>query len=137
TGGTGLPGARQEPNVTKRRVVITGTGLITALGTGTEATWEGLLAGRSGVGPITRFDAGDLGTRIAAEVKDFNAEDFIDRKEARRMDRFSQFAVAAAEMAVKQAGLPIGGDAKGAYDPERVGVVVGSGIGGISSLEEQ
>jgi len=123
--------------VTKRRVVITGTGLITALGTGTEATWEGLLAGRSGVAEVASFDAKDLATRIAAEVKDFKPEDYIDRREARRMDRFAQFAVAAAEMAVKQSGLSIGGDAEGAYDPERVGVIVGSGIGGISSLEEQ
>ena len=123
--------------MTKRRVVITGTGLITALGTGTEATWEGLLAGRSGVSEVASFDAKDLATRIAAEVRDFNPENFIDRREARRMDRFAQFAVAAAEMAVKESGLSIGGDAKGAYDPERVGVIVGSGIGGISSLEEQ
>ncbi|HLT31990.1 MAG TPA: beta-ketoacyl-ACP synthase II [Myxococcaceae bacterium] len=123
--------------MTKRRVVITGTGLITALGTGTEATWEGLLAGRSGVAEVASFDAKDLATRIAAEVKDFKPEDYIDRREARRMDRFAQFAVAAAEMAVKQSGLSIGGDAEGAYDPERVGVIVGSGIGGISSLEEQ
>ncbi len=123
--------------MSKRRVVITGTGLITALGTGTEATWSGLLAGKSGVGPVTRFDASDLATRIAAEVKDFNPEDFIERREARRMDRFAQFAVAAAEMAMKDSGLPIGPDKPHGYDPERVGVIVGSGIGGISSLEEQ
>jgi len=123
--------------VSKRRVVITGTGLITALGTGTEATWSGLLAGKSGVGPVTRFDASDLATRIAAEVKDFNPEDFIERREARRMDRFAQFAVAAAEMAMKDSGLPIGPDKPHGYDPERVGVIVGSGIGGIASLEEQ
>jgi 3-oxoacyl-[acyl-carrier-protein] synthase II len=123
-------------NVSNRRVVITGTGLITSLGTGTEKNWQALLAGKSGIGPITRFDTGKLDTKIAGEVKDFVPEDWMDRREVRRMDLFSQFALAAAEMAVKESGLPVGLDKTHGYDPERVGVIVGSGIGGISSLEE-
>ncbi|MCE9672923.1 beta-ketoacyl-ACP synthase II [Myxococcus stipitatus] len=120
-----------------RRVVITGTGLISALGTGTEKNWQTLLAGKSGISPITRFDTGKLDTRIAGEVKDFEAEKFIDRREVRRMDLYAQYALAAAEMAVKESGLPIGPDVPHGYTPEKVGVIVGSGIGGIASLEEQ
>ncbi len=120
-----------------RRVAITGTGLITALGTGVEKTWQGLVNGRSGVGRITRFDSKDqLTVNFAGEVKDFKPEEFIDHKEARRMDLFCQFALAAAEMAVKDAGLPIGADQANGYEPERVGVIVGSGIGGLTSFEE-
>jgi len=123
--------------VSHRRVVITGTGLITALGTGTEKSWQGLLAGKSGVDTITRFPVNEkFATRIAAEVRDFNPEDFIERREARRMDLFTQFALAAAEMAMKESGL-VTGDGPNAYHPERVGVIVGSGIGGLGSLEEQ
>jgi 3-oxoacyl-[acyl-carrier-protein] synthase II len=118
-------------------VVITGTGLITPLGTGTEKNWRALLAGKSGIGPITRFPAESLDARIAGEVKDFSPEQFIERKEARRMDLFTQYAIAAAEMAVKESGLPIGPDKPHGYAPEKVGVIVGSGIGGIGSLEEQ
>jgi 3-oxoacyl-[acyl-carrier-protein] synthase II len=118
-------------------VVITGTGLITPLGTGTEKNWRALLAGKSGIGPITRFPAESLDARIAGEVKDFSPEEFIERKEARRMDLFTQYAIAAAEMAVKESGLPIGLDKPHGYAPEKVGVIVGSGIGGIGSLEEQ
>ncbi|MCP3101447.1 beta-ketoacyl-ACP synthase II [Myxococcus sp. K15C18031901] len=120
-----------------RRVVITGTGVISALGTGTEKNWQTLLAGKSGISPITRFDTGKLDTRIAGEVKDFEAEKFIDRREVRRMDLYAQYALAAAEMAVKESGLPIGPDVPHGYTPEKVGVIVGSGIGGIASLEEQ
>ncbi len=120
-----------------RRVVITGTGLVTALGTGVEKTWQGLVNGRSGVGKITRFDGKDqLTVNFAGEVKDFEAGQFIDHKEARRMDLFCQFAMAAAEMAVKDAGLPIGDQAANGYQSERVGVIVGSGIGGLTSFEE-
>src|SRR3954447_11739478 len=96
--------------MSNRRVVVTGTGIISALGTGTEKNWQALLAGKSGVGPITRFDASKLDARIAAEVKDFNVEEHIERKEARRMDLFTQYAVVAADMAVKESGLPIGLD---------------------------
>ena len=121
----------------ERRVVITGTGLISPLGTGTEKNWEAMLAGKSGIGPITRFNAEQLDARIAGEVKDFAAEQFMERKEARRMDLFTQYAMAAAHMAVRESGLPVGTDKPNGYAPEKVGVIVGSGIGGISSLEEQ
>ncbi|MHA7629685.1 beta-ketoacyl-ACP synthase II [Corallococcus sp. M7] len=123
--------------MSNRRVVITGTGIISALGTGTEKNWQAMLAGQSGISTITRFDLGKLDARIAGEVKDFQPEQFIDRREVRRMDLFAQYAMAAADMAVKESGLPIGPDAPHGYSPERVGVIVGSGIGGISSLEEQ
>ncbi|SEN20898.1 3-oxoacyl-[acyl-carrier-protein] synthase II [Stigmatella aurantiaca] len=126
-----------ERNVSNRRVVVTGTGLITALGTGTEKNWQALLAGKSGIAPITRFDTAKLDTRFAGEVKDFQVEDFIDRRESRRMDLFAQYALAAADLAVRESGLPVGADKPNGYEPERVGVIVGSGIGGISSLEEQ
>jgi 3-oxoacyl-[acyl-carrier-protein] synthase II len=117
-----------------RKVVVTGLGLVTPLGTGVEATWKALLAGRSGVGPITRFDTGALRTRIAAEVKDFEAEQWMERKEARRLDLFVQYALAATEMAVRASGLGIG--TPGGYAPERVGVILGSGIGGLASAQE-
>jgi len=123
--------------VSNRRVVVTGTGLITALGTGTEKNWQAMLAGKSGIAPITRFDVAKLDTRFAGEVKDFVPEQYIDKREVRRMDLFAQYAVAAAEMAVKESGLPIGPDKPHGYQQERVGVIVGSGIGGLSSLEEQ
>jgi 3-oxoacyl-[acyl-carrier-protein] synthase II len=123
--------------VNHRRVVVTGTGLITALGTGTEKSWQGLLAGKSGVGTITRFPVTEkFATRIAAEVKDFNVEDFIERRESRRMDLFTQYAMATADMAMKESGLSTS-EGPHAYNPERVGVIVGSGIGGLGSLEEQ
>ncbi len=121
-----------------RRIVITGTGLITALGTGTEKTWSGLLTGKSAIGPVTRFDASQLSARIAGEVKDFNPEAWgMDRRESRRMDLFTQYAVAASEMAMRESGLPIGTDKPHGYEPEKVAVIIGSGIGGIGSLEEQ
>ncbi|MCK8500370.1 beta-ketoacyl-ACP synthase II [Myxococcus fulvus] len=120
-----------------RRVVITGTGLISALGTGTEKNWQALLAGTSGISLVTRFDPKKIDTRIAGEVRDFEPEKFIDKREVRRMDLYAQYAMAAAAMAVEESGLPVGPDAPHGYVPERVGVIVGSGIGGISSLEEQ
>ncbi|MGZ6132693.1 MAG: beta-ketoacyl-[acyl-carrier-protein] synthase family protein, partial [Myxococcaceae bacterium] len=123
--------------MSNRRVVITGTGLITALGTGVEKNWQAMLAGKSGVGPITRFDASGIDARIAAEVKDFVAEEWIDRREVRRMDLYAQFALAATDMAMKQSGLPVGTEKPHGYIPEKVGVIIGSGIGGIGSLEEQ
>ncbi|GEN08038.1 3-oxoacyl-[acyl-carrier-protein] synthase II [Myxococcus fulvus] len=120
-----------------RRVVITGTGLISALGTGTEKNWQALLAGTSGISLVTRFDPKKIDTRIAGEVRDFEPEKFIDKREVRRMDLYAQYAMAAAAMAVEESGLPVGPDVPHGYVPERVGVIVGSGIGGISSLEEQ
>ena len=119
-----------------RRVVITGTGLVSALGTGTEKNWQALLAGKSGIAKIARFDPGKLSTTIAGEVKDFNVEDFLERKEARRMDPFNHYAMAAAELAMRESGLPVGVEKAHGYDPERVGVIVGSGIGGLGSFEE-
>ncbi len=116
-----------------RRVVITGTGLISALGTGTEKCWAAALAGTSGIGRITHFSDANLKVNIAGEVKDFVPEDFLDRREARRMDPFCQFALAAAELAMKESRMPIGPDG---YDPERLGVLVGSGIGGLAAFEE-
>jgi 3-oxoacyl-[acyl-carrier-protein] synthase II len=123
--------------LSNRRVVITGTGLVTPLGTGTEKNWAALLSGKSGIGPITRFPAEGLDARIAGEVKDFNPEQFIEKREIRRMDLFTQYAIAAAEMAVTESGMKIGTDKPNGYDPEKVGVIIGSGIGGIGSLEEQ
>src|SRR5690606_1433693 len=92
----------------KRRVVVTGMGAVTPLGRGVDAFWEGVVHGRSGVGPITQFDASAFSTRIAAEVKDFDPTDFMDKKDARRMDRFAQFAVAGARMALEEIGRASG-----------------------------
>ena len=90
----------------KRRVVVTGVGMVTALGLGSEETWGALVDGVSGVGPITRFDAAQFPTRIAAEVKNFDPSVFIERKDARKMDTFIHYAVAAAEFAMKDSALP-------------------------------
>ena len=118
--------------VNQRRVVVTGLGAITPLGIGAEQYWQGLMAGRSGVSPVTDFDCSAIATRIAAQVKDFRPEDYLDRKETKRMDRFAQFAAAASKMAVADAGLPITDETRA-----RVGVFIGSGIGGIATFEEQ
>jgi 3-oxoacyl-[acyl-carrier-protein] synthase II len=119
----------------RRRVVVTGMGLLTAVGNDVASTWDALLAGRSGAGPITQFDATeDYDCRIAAEVKDFRVEEYLERKEAKRMDRFTHFAMAVSQQAVRQAGLegrPAG------VDFDRVGVIIASGIGGIHTFEEQ
>lgn len=120
-----------QSNPMKRRVVITGVGVVTPLGIGKEPFWEGLVAGRSGVGPVTQFDASRLDTRIAAEVKEFDPTQFMDRKDARRMDRFAQFAVAAARLALEDGAVDLD-----RIDRDRAGVLIGSGIGGIHSLEE-
>jgi 3-oxoacyl-[acyl-carrier-protein] synthase II len=115
----------------KRRVVVTGTGLVTPLGTGTEKTWRNLCDGKSGIGQITRFDTSDFAVKIAAEVKDFSPEDFIEPKLAKHLDPFVQYAVAAAGMAIKESGLTI--DESNAT---RVGVFTGNGIGGLSTIEK-
>jgi 3-oxoacyl-[acyl-carrier-protein] synthase II len=115
----------------KRRVVVTGMGLISPCGTDMEKSWDALVNGRSGVGPITLFDASRLDSRIAGEVKGFDAEQYIERREARRMDRFAQFAVVASDMALADSGLKITPE-----NAEHVAVIIGSGIGGLSSLEE-
>jgi len=114
----------------KRRVVVTGLGLVTPLGIGVEKTWTAIIAGRSGVGRITRFDPSEFPSQIAAEVKNFDPADFIEKKEIKKMDKFIQFGVAAAKMAVEDSGLRIT-DAIA----ERVGVYVGSGMGGLPAIE--
>ncbi len=120
-----------QHNGERRRVVVTGLGMITPLGSSVEKTWEGIVAGRSGIGPITRFDPEGLETKIAGEVHDFDSLQYMDRKEVRRADRFAQFAVAAAGQALADAKLEI----TKALAP-RVGVTFGSGIGGVETLVE-
>ncbi len=116
----------------KNRVVVTGIGVITPIGIGKDLFWEGLKEGRSGIGPITQFDTTDFPVQIAAEVKNFKPEDYVDRKEARRMDRFIQFAVACAGLSLEDSGLDLEN-----VDLNRVGVSVGSGIGGVRTMEDQ
>ena len=115
-----------------KRVVITGMGVVCALGLDTAEVWEGVLQGRSGVGMVTWFDVSQYPTQIAGFVKDFDPALYMNPREARRMDRFSQFAVAAASQAMRQAGLDLAQE-----DPTRVGVEIGSAIGGIGVVEEQ
>lgn len=114
-----------------RRVVITGIGIVSPLGTGLEKNWSALTNGKSGIGPITRFDAAEMPVRIAGEVRDFNPDEFVDKKEARKMDLFILYALAAAEMALADSGLVISEE-----NAERVGVVVGSGMGGLPAIEK-
>lgn len=114
----------------ERRVVVTGVGLITPLAIGVEQTWEALIAGKSGIGEITRFDTSDYGTKIAGEVKGFNAEDFMAKKDAKRTESFIAYAIAAARMALEDSGLKI--DSSNAH---RVGVLTGCGLGGLQMLE--
>ena len=115
-----------------RRVVITGLGAVTPIGNDVKSFWEGIREGRNGIDTVTMFDASDLKTQIAGEVKNFDPTEFIDKKEARKMDRFTQFAMVAASEAVKDSGLDMEKE-----DAWRVGVITGSGIGGIRTLEEQ
>ncbi|MDH4008828.1 MAG: beta-ketoacyl-[acyl-carrier-protein] synthase II, partial [Desulfuromonadales bacterium] len=114
-----------------RRVVVTGLGITSPLGTGLEKNWDALTNGRSGIGPITHFDATDFPVKFAGEVRDLSLDDFIDKKEARKMDLFIHYALAAATMALEDSGLEINQD-----NAERVGVVVGSGMGGLPSIEK-
>ncbi|MBU0674889.1 MAG: beta-ketoacyl-ACP synthase II [Proteobacteria bacterium] len=114
-----------------RRVVVTGAGLTTPLGTGVAKTWEGLCAGRSGIGLISRFDVGDIPVQIAGEVRDLDVESFLDKKVAKHLELFVQYALVCALMAVKDAGLEIN-DA----NAERVGVFTGNGIGGLPTIEQ-
>ncbi|RAL26149.1 beta-ketoacyl-ACP synthase II [Thermoflavimicrobium daqui] len=118
--------------MTKNRVVITGLGVITPIGNNVSTFWNHLISGKSGVGQITAFDTTDFPVRIAAEVTDFDPLNYIEKKEARKMDRNVQFAVAAAQQAIKDAGLELN-----QIDPERFGVYIGSGIGGLNTYEEQ
>jgi 3-oxoacyl-[acyl-carrier-protein] synthase II len=117
-----------------RRVVVTGLGLVTPVGNEVESTWQALLDGRSGAGPITRFDASEHDVRFACEVVGFDPHDYLDRKEVKRTDRFLQFALATADQAVEASGVE---PCIGELPDERVGVVVGSGIGGLDTMEEQ
>ncbi|MBM3802632.1 MAG: beta-ketoacyl-ACP synthase II [Acidimicrobiia bacterium] len=116
----------------KRRVAVTGVGLVSALGIGTDDTWNGLLAGKSGIGTITRFDTSDFTVKIAGEVKDFDPQNWIDRKEIKKMDPFIQFAVAASQFAMDSSGLKVT-----PAIAARVGVHIGSGIGGFSTIERE
>jgi len=114
-----------------RRVVVTGLGVVSPLGTGTEKNWSAITSGKSGIDKITRFDASELPSQIAGEVRDFNAADFIDKKEIKKMDLFIQYGIAAAGMALQDSGLEINEE-----NSERVGVVVGSGLGGLPAIEK-
>ena len=120
--------------MSKRRVAITGVGLVTPIGLDPESTWDALLRGVSGVGPITLFDASDQSVRIAAEVEGFEPDRYMDPKDARRADRFLQFAMGAASQCIEQAGF---GEGFGDVGSSRIGTIVGCGIGGLPLLEEQ
>jgi len=115
-----------------RRVFVTGAGVITPLGNDVSVFWQRLLEGRSGAGPITRFDASKFGTRFACEVKDFTTDGVIERRDAKRMDRFVQFAVMASAEAIRNAGLDLE-----SMNRDRAGVIIGSGIGGMETFETQ
>ncbi|MDO3410734.1 beta-ketoacyl-ACP synthase II [Saccharibacillus sp. CPCC 101409] len=117
----------------QHRVVVTGMGVVTSLGKDVETFWNNLLAGKSGISRIESFDVSEYSTQIAAEIHDFNPEDYVERKEARKMDRYVQFAYAASSEALQDSGLKIGGN----IEAERVGVIVGSGIGGLGTWEDQ
>lgn len=116
----------------QNRVVVTGLGVISPVGTGVEMFWSSLINGVSGIKPLTRFDSTNFSTKIAGEVTDFDPGNYFDRKEARRMDRFTQFALAATMMALEDASLDLSRENR-----DRIGVILGTGIGGIQTLEEQ
>jgi 3-oxoacyl-[acyl-carrier-protein] synthase II len=118
--------------MSRRRVVVTGLGVVSPVGIGTEETWSALVAGKSGIAPITLFDASTYPTRIAGEVKGFDPSRFMDRKEVRRNDRFIHFALAAADMAMKDSGLDMAKE-----DGDRVGCIIGAGIGGLGTIEDE
>ena len=121
--------------MTRRRVVVTGLGLVSPVGNSVEEGWRRIVAGESGIGPITRFDASAFACRFAGEVKGFNVEDWFPAKEARHMDTFIHYGLAASIQAVKDAGLPTGSELD-EVAAERIGVMVGSGIGGLPLIEE-
>ncbi|HEU4401767.1 MAG TPA: beta-ketoacyl-ACP synthase II [Candidatus Polarisedimenticolia bacterium] len=116
----------------QRRVVITGLGMVSPLGIGNDENWQALIEGRSGIGPITRFDASEYPCRIAGELKGFNPEDWVPKKDVKKMDLFLHYALAASEIALKDASYQVP-----AAEAERVGVHIGSGIGGLPSIERQ
>src|SRR5437867_7032776 len=117
--------------MTKRRVVVTGIGMISPLGVGTEKTWQGLLEGRSGISRITKFDPTNYACQIAGEIRDFKPEDWVEKKEVKKSDTFIHYAIAAAQMAIEDAAI----DSK-KEDSDRFGVIIGSGIGGLPLIEE-
>jgi 3-oxoacyl-[acyl-carrier-protein] synthase II len=119
-------------NWDKKRVVVTGLGAITPIGNDLQEYWKGLLEGRNGVGSITLFDASRHACQIAAEVKEFDPQDYLDKKEAKRIDRFAQFGIAASKQAVRDAGLIID-----ELNADRIGVLIGTGVGGLKVLEDQ
>ncbi len=121
-----------EESATRKRVVVTGIGTISSLGIGIEPFWENILAGRSGIDKVTSFDTTDYPSKVGAEVRDFNAGDYMDPKEARRNDRYTHFSVAATRLALGDAGMDTS-----AMDPDRIGVLVGSGIGGMITIQTQ
>ncbi len=116
----------------KRRVVITGAGVIHSLGCGADKFWDSIKEGKSGISCVTKFDTANFDTKVGAEIKDFEPTEYIDKKEAKRMDTFTQYAMAAAKMAIENSKLKLEEE-----DPFRAGVIVGSGIGGIETLEDQ
>ena len=115
-----------------KRVVVTGLGAVTPLGNTAEETWEAMLAGKSGAAPITQFDASKFKTQFACEVKGLNINDYIDRKEVRKLDRYAQLAIVSAIQGVKDAGIDLEKE-----DKNRIGVVYGVGIGGIKTFEDE
>ena len=117
--------------MSKRRVVITGLGLVTPVGNDVESSWKALLAGQSGIAPITKFDATEYGTRFSGSVKNFDIEQYLTKKDARKMDLFIQYGVAAGIQAIKDAGLDMTQER-----PERVGTAVGAGMGGMPLIEQ-
>ncbi len=116
----------------KKRVVVTGMGAITPIGIGKDEYWQALLAGKPGITRVTRFDPSDYATQIAGEVKNFDPGNYMDKKEARRMDRFTQFALAGAKLAIEDSGLNLE-----AEDLDRIGTIIGTGIGGMETLHDQ
>ena len=122
---------RMDSDNYRRRVVVTGIGLVSPVGIGIEENWSNLISGKSGIGPITRFDCSAYATKIAGEVKNFHPEEFISKKELRKMDPFLRLALGAAHYAMEDAGFKI---APGVS--HRVGVVIGCGLGGLLTIEE-
>ena len=116
----------------RQKIVVTGLGVVSSFGDGVEVFWESLTHSKIGIGPVTLFDATELNCRVAAECKDFDAAKYMDPKEAKRSDRYTHFAVAAARLAVKDAGLDLD-----KIDKERFGVIIGSGVGGMDTIEKQ
>lgn len=116
----------------KRRVVITGLGAVTPVGLNVASLWESLLAGKSGISLIEKFDTTDFTSKIAGEIKNFNPEDYFEKKEIKKLDLYTQFALVAAREAMKDAGLNSGN-----YDPDRAGCITGAGIGGIWTFQEE